>query len=248
MSLTLNQAVKEVMVVGVIAVCMYFYVDWVTEKNVDSVSSENVVSVDADAIQYAEAERKLKPVAPVAQTTAQAVVEDKPKVKKTAVNSFPDFGNYAFTVKGMEKKIRMNSDRNCLAVNSYFENRSRSDASLEHTMWTVRNRVGRYHNESVCDSVINALYDPKTGKPIKDSAHYSWVADGKQDMVIGKTPPDMARWEQALRIAERVATAPKSADPTKGATHYHTSDSKAWWAPHMKYLYEFDGNKYYYGW
>ncbi|MCH9743269.1 MAG: cell wall hydrolase [Proteobacteria bacterium] len=154
----------------------------------------------------------------------------------------------------------MNSDANCQAVNAYFENRSLSDSSLTLTMWTVRNRVGRYHNQSVCDAVLNALYDDK-GNVIKDTAHYSWVADGKQHKIISSNQKDMARFNAALSIAKNVSKLPSSADPTKGATHYYAVWSQdasgkkiktptPWWvnSKDMQFLFEFEGNRYYRGW
>jgi hypothetical protein len=55
---------------------------------------------------------------------------------------------------------------------------------------------------------------------------------------------------QSSKIAKLVVMKSDKEDPTKGATHYHRSDILPWWtkSPEMKFLFEFEGNKYYKGW
>lgn len=244
MALTLKTAIKEGLAVGVIAVAMYHYIDFTTDKNIEGIKKEEQQSIAYPQGNAGFSEKAINAKAYTPQIEKKAVQ----KPVKTAQNSFPSIIP-TIDVKG-HRPVRMNGDASCLSVNSYFENRSRSDATLEHTMWTVRNRVGRYYNQTVCDAVLNAIYDEKGVTPLKETAHYSWVADGKQMIKIGYTQADMQRWERSLVIAKKVATANASADPTGGATHYHLIGTKPWWtaSKDMKHLYDFDGNSYYRGW
>jgi hypothetical protein len=193
----------------------------------------------------------------VTPSVAPVVEKKTAQLKKTASNSFPIVMPVFNVADGTV--VRMNSDENCMALNAYFDNRNRTDKTMEYSMWTLRSRVGRYHNQTVCDAASNAMYDEK-GNIVPVTAHYSWLADGKQNMTIGQSTADMQRWIKAKAIAKVVAHLPDDKDPTQGATHYHATTKTlpngkkvkvdpAWaHAKDMSFLYEFDGNRWYRGW
>jgi N-acetylmuramoyl-L-alanine amidase len=111
----------------------------------------------------------------------------------------------------------------CLALNVYHEARSDTDAGQYAVAHVVLNRVQseRYPN-SVC-KVVHQGYSKG-----KHRCQFSWFCDGKDD-----TPHEGYAWGKALMIAADVLNG-KVDDNTDGATHYHATYVKPYWAKHLK--------------
>ena len=132
----------------------------------------------------------------------------------------------------------------CLAINIYHESRGepfRGQVSVAHT---VMNRVEsqRYPNNA-CDVVhqgpITESWKTKQFKdladservyfPVKNKCQFSWYCDGKEDKIVNEKS-----FLKAMKVALYVYSG-KSKDPTNGATHYHATYVKPYWASHMKH-------------
>ena len=109
----------------------------------------------------------------------------------------------------------------CLALNVYHEARSDSMLGQYAVAHVVMNRVqsDRYP-DNVCD-VVHQGYSKG-----KHKCQFSWYCDGKPD-----TPTEHRAWALASLVAYDVmiGTVP---DVTDGATHYHATYVKPYWADH----------------
>jgi spore germination cell wall hydrolase CwlJ-like protein len=239
---TMTARLSEIAVGAVFMMALGFYIQNVTDKNVAKVAQTDVP---------AESQEEQRVHAPVPVKSESAVSNQLRYLSVT-----PDVkGNLTVVapiksvrIAGSNQVITMDKPENCLAVNAYFEARNQSDIGVEWTMWTVRNRVGRYHNETICDAVLNAKADAE-GRLLKDKSHYSWTTDNKQELILGKTPEDMKSWKQSYKIAAAVMFKDKRYDPTHGATHYVKVGTKADWIKSMdKKVAQLDDHVFYKGW
>lgn len=132
----------------------------------------------------------------------------------------------------------------CLAINIYHESRSEPFLGQVSVAHTVMNRVeSQHYPNNACDVVhqgpIRESWKTKQFKdlaeaervyfPVKNKCQFSWYCDGKEDIIAN---------EKALLKAVKVALyvySGESKDPTDGATHYHATYVKPYWAPHMKH-------------
>jgi spore germination cell wall hydrolase CwlJ-like protein len=245
-NITLQQKVKhhlsEFALLSFLLLPAYFVLS-MNEKNKEAEQTESqqqeVVSESGFELKPSQAEYSA-PVAPVL----------KPIEAQTQQETIPQNKKITYMIRYHNNEpVKLDNDFNCLAVNAYFESRNQTDEGMTWIMWTVRNRVGRYHNKDICDAVLNAQKDEATGRFIKNTAHYSWVADGVQDLTIGTTKKDLEKWEKAKQLAALVLTSMPEEDPTKGATHYHKIGTKAWWISKMeKKLGVVDKHIFYRGW
>jgi spore germination cell wall hydrolase CwlJ-like protein len=240
--ITIASRIVEVAVGAVIMMVLGFYVQNVTDKNIKKVAQTDIPAESQE-------ERSVNAPAPAKSESAVSnqlrYLSATPDVKGNLTVAAPI---KSVRIAGSNQVISMDKPENCLAVNAYFEARNQSDIGAEWTMWTVRNRVGRYHNETVCDAVLNAKADVE-GRLLKDKSHYSWTTDNKQELILGKTNEDMKRWNQSYKIAVSVMSKDKGYDPTHGATHYVKVGTKADWIKNMdKKVARLDDHIFYQGW
>lgn len=111
----------------------------------------------------------------------------------------------------------------CLALNVYHEARSDTTIGQYAVAHVVMNRVmdDRFPN-STCEVVHQGYHKGK------HKCQFSWYCDGKSD-----TPTEPRAWALATLIAYDVlnGTVP---DVTYGATHYHATYVKPYWANHFE--------------
>ena len=117
----------------------------------------------------------------------------------------------------------INSMLMCLALNVYHEARSDNMMGQYAVAHVVMNRVqsDRYPDDT-CDVVYQGY------EKGKHKCQFSWYCDGKSD-----TPHDPEAWAWAVLVAYDVLQS-RVPDPTYGATHYHATYVKPYWADHYK--------------
>ena len=105
----------------------------------------------------------------------------------------------------------------CLALNVYFEGRGED-----------------YDGQKIIAEVtMERVYE--TGFPkevcavVWEKGQFSWTNDGKSDK-----PKDTVAWLEAQIIANE--TLLYGCEFCTGATHYHTRDSKPYWAKYMQVI------------
>ena len=111
----------------------------------------------------------------------------------------------------------------CLALNVYHEARSDTMIGQYAVAHVVMNRVqSDRFPDSVCDVVHQGYHKGK------HKCQFSWYCDGKSD-----TPTEPRAWALATLVAYDVlnGTVP---DVTYGATHYHATYVRPYWAKHFK--------------
>jgi len=111
----------------------------------------------------------------------------------------------------------------CLALNVYHEARSDTMIGQYAVAHVVMNRVqSDRFPDSVCDVVHQGYHKGK------HKCQFSWYCDGKAD-----TPTEPRAWALATLVAYDVlnGTVP---DVTYGATHYHATYVRPYWAKHFK--------------
>ena len=111
----------------------------------------------------------------------------------------------------------------CLALNIYFETSAISLAASMSVSDVVLNRVNhRSYPNTVCEVVKDGYREGR-----KD-CQFSWYCDGKSDV-----PKNSAAWEKARKFARDFYVYKKYVGITEGATHYHASYVRPFWAPSL---------------
>ena len=120
----------------------------------------------------------------------------------------------------------------CLALNTYHEAKNQSLVGQIATAQVVMNRVedNRFPN-TICEVVKQgptrpSWEDPKKEYPIKHRCQFSWYCDGKKDI-----PTDDTAWEKSRKYASDFYIYSKYIGITEGATHYHATYVRPYWAP-----------------
>lgn len=120
-------------------------------------------------------------------------------------------------------------DRECLALNVYFESRGESQIGQEFVAWVTLNRVasGKFPN-TVCGTVW-------------EDKQFSWTHDGKSDK-----PKDKEAWAIAKAIAGEVLEAyGVDRDPTEGATFFHADYTNPYWTESVNRVVQIDKHIFY---
>lgn len=128
----------------------------------------------------------------------------------------------------------LNSVLMCLAMNVYHEARSDTMIGQYAVAHVVMNRVmSDRHPNNVCD-VVKQGYEKG-----KHKCQFSWYCDGKSD-----TPTEPRAWALATLVAYDVlnGTVP---DVTYGATHYHATYVKPYWADLYKETAKYGSHVFY---
>ena len=128
----------------------------------------------------------------------------------------------------------------CLALNIYHEARNQPLVGKLAVAQVTINRVN--HNrfpDSVCAVVRQGFYYNQS--PIKNKCQFSWWCDGKSDK-----PKDKASWQQIQILADKIYTGFfDGIDIVKGATHYHASYVKPYWAKDKQKLIKIKNHIFY---
>ena len=128
----------------------------------------------------------------------------------------------------------------CLALNIYHEARNQPLLGKLAVAQVTINRVN--HNrfpDSVCAVVRQGFYYNQS--PIKNKCQFSWWCDGKSDK-----PKDKASWQQIQILADKIYTGFfDGIDIVKGATHYHASYVKPYWAKDKQKLIKIKNHIFY---
>ena len=132
----------------------------------------------------------------------------------------------------------------CLAQNIYYESRGDNLAGKAAVSDVVLNRVNStYYPNSICEVVYQARWkeswktkqhadlpdDQRIMVPIRHQCQFSWFCDGKSD-----EPPIGDEWRQAQTIAYRMVNSDYLIGISDGATHYHATYVRPYWAKHFK--------------
>lgn len=113
----------------------------------------------------------------------------------------------------------------CLALNIYFEARGSNLADKAGVANVVMNRTqDRRFPDTICDVVTQGNTD-SNGNPKRNQCQFSWYCDGESDV-----PTDTDRWIEAQMLAYLMIEEGKFRGLTEGATHYHASYVKPYWA------------------
>jgi spore germination cell wall hydrolase CwlJ-like protein len=107
--------------------------------------------------------------------------------------------------------------RQCMALNMYWEARGEGTDGMIAVGWTVLNRMrSRRFPTTPCEVV----YQGGTRR----GCEFSWWCDGRSDR-----PRDARSWRLALLLAERMLMSPPP-DPTGGSLYYHSTSVRPGWS------------------
>lgn len=110
-------------------------------------------------------------------------------------------------------------DRQCLAINTYYEARSQSKVGRLATMQVVVNRVYSHKfPDTICDVVTQGpTYTNWLGNewPVRDMCQFSWYCDGMSDI-----PVDAETFFELEELVDTFLTS-DMIDITDGALYYH---------------------------
>lgn len=120
-------------------------------------------------------------------------------------------------------------DRECLALNIYFESRGESEIGQQFVAWVTLNRVmDQKFPNTVCEVVW-------------EDNQFSWTHDGKSDK-----PKDKAAWAEAQVIANQVIEAyGVEQDPTEGSTFFHADYTNPYWTKSVNKVVQIDSHIFY---
>jgi spore germination cell wall hydrolase CwlJ-like protein len=126
---------------------------------------------------------------------------------------------------------------NCLALNIYHEARGSNLADKIAVADVVMNRTeDRRYPDTVCGVVGQGVKKGRT------DCQFSWKCDGKGDI-----PEETDSWNQAKDIAYNMYVHEKYRGITEGATHYHATYVKPYWAKSLQLVGRI-GSHIYYRW
>jgi spore germination cell wall hydrolase CwlJ-like protein len=114
----------------------------------------------------------------------------------------------------------------CLALNVYFEARGEDPDAQRMVAEVVMERVNTEgYPKEVCDVVW-------------EKGQFSWTEDGKSDK-----PKDTVAWLYAQIVANEVLL--YGGEFRTGATHYHTRDTKPYWAKDLQMVGMYGNHVFY---
>jgi len=121
--------------------------------------------------------------------------------------------------KHQQRGVDSPKDRQCLAINTYYEARNQSKAGRVATMQVVINRVYSHHfPDTICGVVTEGpTYTNWLGNewPVRDKCQFSWYCDGLSDI-----PLDAETFFELEELVETFLTS-DMIDITDGALYYH---------------------------
>jgi spore germination cell wall hydrolase CwlJ-like protein len=124
---------------------------------------------------------------------------------------------------------------NCLASNIYFEARGSNLADKAAVADVVMNRTeDRRYPTTVCAVVSQGVITGKT------DCQFSWKCDSRSNM-----PAESDSWEEAKSIAYNMYVHKEFRGITEGATHYHATYVKPYWAKSLQLVGRIGSHVYY---
>lgn len=148
----------------------------------------------------------------------------------------PVFDNPIIGMSTTAKKTEFDlKEMRCLALNIYFEARSSNLADKIATADVVINRVhDKRYPSTICAVVSQGI------KPGRKDCQFSWQCDGKSTV-----PRDKTSWAEAKAIAYEMYVYEKYRGITEGATHYHATYVKPYWAKSKQMVGRIGAHVYY---
>lgn len=123
----------------------------------------------------------------------------------------------------------------CLAKNIYFEARNSTVADKAATADVVINRVrDKRYPSTICGVISQGI------KPGRKDCQFSWNCDGRSD-----NPVDNDSWIEAKTMAYNMYVYKKYRGISKGATHYHATYVKPYWAESKRMVGQIGAHVYY---
>ena len=144
------------------------------------------------------------------------------KIKNILATSLSILTMSAMAYVGVEAKqtdtssaviAELTEQKNCLAMNIYFEARGESVLGQRAVAWvTINRQVSELYPNSICEVVWQ-------------DKQFSWTHDGKSDK-----PVDSKAWQRANEVAAMVMkNYPLFEDPTEGSLMFHSTSVKPNW-------------------
>lgn len=156
------------------------------------------------------------------------------------------FAGVKYDPQDPEMKKFQAEEIECLALNIYFETRAVSLADAMAVSDVVMNRVKstKYPN-TVCGVVHQGQMKPSWKDPnemvmVRHKCQFSWYCDGKADV-----PYDDEAWEKSRKHARDMYVYGYYTGMTEGATHYHATWTKPFWAPSLNRVARIGGHIFY---
>ena len=121
---------------------------------------------------------------------------------------------FAYFLASDEAHAASKDEKVCMALNIYHEARGEGFEGMMAVASVTMNRV---KSSAYPASVCKVVYQHK---------QFSWVLDTRVNPVVRLTP-------EIMQIAKLAVTG-NLVDMTRGATHFHTTKIKPYWAKHKK--------------
>ena len=121
---------------------------------------------------------------------------------------------FAYLLASNEAQAAPSDEKMCLALNIYHEARGEGKEGMMAVANVTMNRV---RSSTYPSTVCRVVYQHK---------QFSWVLDTRVNHVVRLTP-------EIMRIASLAITG-NLVDITRGATHFHTTAIKPYWAGSKK--------------
>lgn len=165
------------------------------------------------------------------ETKQTELVEEVQQVEP----EIPVFDNPIIGMSTTKKTEFDLKEMRCLALNIYFEARSSNLADKIATADVVINRVhDKRYPSTICAVVSQGI------KPGRKDCQFSWQCDGKSTV-----PRDKTSWAEAKAIAYEMYVYKKYRGITEGATHYHATYVKPYWAESKQMVGRIGAHVYY---
>ncbi|NDB28194.1 cell wall hydrolase [archaeon] len=123
----------------------------------------------------------------------------------------------------------------CLALNIYFETHASSLADAMAVSDVVLNRVNHSKYPNTICGVVHDGYEVG-----KRTCQFSWYCDGKSDV-----PSNSDSWEKSRKYARDFYIHGEYIGITEGATHYHATYVKPYWAPTLDRITQIGSHIFY---
>lgn len=141
------------------------------------------------------------------------------------------------------RRIFTSEEKECLALNVYFEARNQSPSGQLAVAMVVLNRAeDTFWPHNVCDVVKQGSYI--TGYVARNQCQFSWYCDGLSDR-----PKEPSTWRYSVELANSAIDSwLRGEDITQGATNYHSDKVEPLWLTDkgMTYIMDIDNHKFYF--
>jgi N-acetylmuramoyl-L-alanine amidase len=141
------------------------------------------------------------------------------------------------------RKLFSPEERECLALNIYFEARNQTPSGQLAVAMVVLNRAeDSFWPANVCDVVKQGSYI--TGYVARNQCQFSWYCDGLSDR-----PKEPSTWRYSIELANSAILSWLDGDDvTEGATNYHSDSVSPRWLNDkgMTHIKVIDNHKFYF--